>query len=92
LRTKLGPERVYISLLGKIIIMTKFTYDEIVRIKSSATPNFRAGGRAWIVGVIEDRRHFSLRQFPPGVVYSIEFENGDALDVFEDDLERWVDT
>jgi hypothetical protein len=70
--------------------VAKFAYDDIVKIKSSADLKYRPGEKGWVVAVIEDRNHFPLRQFPPGVVYSVEFENGDALDVFEDDLEKWA--
>ncbi len=67
--------------------MAKFTYNDIVKAKPTAGVKARPGERAWIVAVLEDRLHFSLKQFPAGVVYSVEFEDGEAIDVHEDDLE-----
>lgn len=67
--------------------MPRFTYDDIVRIRETAPTIARRGEKAWIVAVTEDRRRFPLKQFPPGVVYTVEFEGGDAIDVHEDDLE-----
>ena len=66
--------------------MAKFNYDDMVRIKVGATSANRTD-TAWVVAVIEDRQRFPLSQFPSGVVYSIEFEDGTAVDVHEDDLE-----
>jgi len=67
--------------------MPKFTYDDIVKAKSTANSLARPGQRAWVVAVVADRVNFPLLQFPPGVVYSIEFEDGQAIDIHEDDLE-----
>jgi hypothetical protein len=69
--------------------MARFNYDDIVRIKAGRMGSGR--GRAWIVAIIDDRQRFPLREFPPGTVYSIEFEDGDAIDVHEDDLEASED-
>jgi hypothetical protein len=66
--------------------MPKFTYDDIVKIKETSKSTTRTSERAWVVAVVEDRIHFPLRRFPAGVVYSVEFEKGDAVDVHEDDL------
>lgn len=69
--------------------MTKFTYDDIVRVRSDAADRFRPGERAWVVGVTpEDKRigsHYD--QFPAGAVYTIEFEDGNSIDVYEGALE-----
>jgi hypothetical protein len=67
--------------------MARFTYNDIVRISKTSSPSQRCGERAWVVAVIEDRDRFPLAQFHPGVVYTVEFENGDAADIHEDDLE-----
>jgi len=67
--------------------MTKFTYDDIVKAKSGTATQLRPGERGWIVAVLEDRRRIPLPQFPPGVVYTMEFEDGAAVNVHEDDLE-----
>jgi hypothetical protein len=40
-----------------------------------------------VVGIIEDRDRFPLKQFPPGVFYMVEFEGGEAVYIHEDDLE-----
>jgi hypothetical protein len=67
--------------------MTKFTYDDIVMAKQGAAAELRPGERAWIIAVLEDRRKVPLSQFPPGVVYTMEFEDGAAVNVHEGDLE-----
>ena len=67
--------------------MAKFSYDDIVKIKPEAKVAAKRDERAWIVAVIEDRQRFPLDQFPPGTVYSVEFEDGTAVDVHENDLE-----
>ena len=67
--------------------MAKFTYNDIVKAKHTADQTARPGQRAWIIGVLENRTHFPLKQFPPGVVYTVEFEGGEAVNVHEDDLE-----
>jgi hypothetical protein len=70
--------------------INKFTYDDIVRINQAAPNSLRPGQRAWVVGVVlpQDRGgrpHYD--QFPAGTVYTVEFENGDAIDVHEGFLE-----
>lgn len=68
--------------------MPKHTYDDVVRVRRPSYAPTRWGQRAWIIGVFEDRppgRHFD--QFSAGVVYSVEFEDGEAIDIHEDDLE-----
>jgi hypothetical protein len=66
--------------------MPKFSYSDIVTARAAAGKDARAGEQAWIVAIVEDRLHFTLQQFPPGVVYSIEFEDGTAIDVHEGNL------
>ncbi len=68
--------------------MTKFTWGDSVRISEDAPANFRPGSRAEVVGISELRqRHGSyLQQFPSGVVYTVEFEDGSDADVHEDHL------
>lgn len=67
--------------------MTKFTYDDIVRVIATVPKRLRPGERAWVVGVFEDRPGKYFYAFPEGVVYSIEFEDGTSVDVHESDLE-----
>ena len=64
-----------------------FTYDDIVTIRKDAPPKFRPGEKAWIVGVFTDRDRYKFEEFPPGTVYMIEFEGGDAVDVHDSLLE-----
>lgn len=67
--------------------MAKFTYDDIVKVLVDAPPEQRPGERAWVVGVFEDRPGKYFDAFPPGVVYSIEFEDGSSIEVNESLLE-----
>jgi len=67
--------------------MAKYTYNDIVTAKSTASPVARPGEKAWVIAVLENRTHFPLKEFPPGVVYTVEFEGGDAVNIHEDDLE-----
>ena len=66
--------------------MPKFTYNDVVMARPTAGSHLRPGEKAWVIAVIDNRVHFPLKQFPLGVVYSIEFEDGEAVDVHEDDL------
>lgn len=67
--------------------MTKFTYDDIVKVVAHASEALRPGKRAWIVGVFDDRPDSYFDKFPPGTVYSIEFEDGSSVEIHESDLE-----
>lgn len=65
----------------------KFDYNDIVRVKSTAQPEYRPGERAWIVGVFKERPKGNyFKKFPEGNVYSVEFEDGSSIEVHEDDL------
>ena len=65
--------------------MATFTYDDIVRISASAPDAARPGERAWVIGIVEEprQRGTHLDLFPPGTVYLVEFEGGDAVDIHE---------
>lgn len=65
----------------------KFDYNDIVRVRAGLSADLRPGNRAWIVGVFESRRGSYFEKFPPGVVYTIEFEDGSSTEVHESDLE-----
>lgn len=68
--------------------MSKFTYDDIVRIAEAADESLRPGSIGWVVGIFEERptgEHFS--RFPPGVVYTVEYEDGAANEIHESWLE-----
>lgn len=67
--------------------MSKFTYDDIVKATKAAGQSARPGEKAWVVAVLENRVHFPLKHFKPGVIYTVEFEDGEAVEVHEDDLE-----
>lgn len=66
--------------------MTKFTYNDIVRVKGKAEPTL-PHGRAWVVGIFEKRPGPYFNKFPAGVVYTIEFEDGSSTEVHEGSLE-----
>ena len=66
--------------------MPKYTYSDVVRARPTADDRLRPNEKAWVVGVIENRVHFPLKKFPPGVIYTIEFEDGVSVDAHEDDL------
>jgi len=72
--------------------MNKFNFDDLVRIKSDAPGPLRRGHVAsvFMVSLPEDRWGSYTEQFPPGVLYSVEYEDGDAVDVHEDFLELVV--
>ena len=69
--------------------MGKFTYDDIVIVRDSALAEQRPGARAWVIAVFDGRKsrpgkHFD--NFPEGVVYTVEFDDGATAEVHEDDL------
>lgn len=66
--------------------MTKFTYNDIVRVQGEAEPTL-PHGRAWVVGIFEKRPGPYFNKFPAGVVYTIEFEDGSSTEVHECSLE-----
>ena len=68
--------------------MTRFTYSDAVRVIAAAPESLRPGEIASIIAVFETRpegRHFT--QFPHGVVYSIEYADGKAVDIHDAHLE-----
>jgi hypothetical protein len=72
----------------------EFTYSDIVRVKDDASDPLRRGHKAWVVLVVrpQDRSGTYFDRFPPGVVYSVEYEDGVAEDAHEDSLERFQGT
>jgi hypothetical protein len=70
--------------------MNKFTYDSSARVRKEAPDHPRPGQPASVFGVFlpQDRVGSYFDQFAPGVVYSIEYEDGEAADVHEDFLEN----
>ena len=67
--------------------MTKFTYNDIVKISKYASKKSRPGEKAWIIGVFEERPGKYFDSFPEGTVYSIEFEDGTSIEIHESHLE-----
>ena len=73
-------------------MMAKFTYDDVVRVikSESSSAGGRIGQKAWVIAVFDDERKkpgLSFCSLPSGVIYSIEFEDGEAIDIHEDCLE-----
>jgi hypothetical protein len=71
--------------------MARFTWDDIVRLRASAAHPQRTASKAWIVAVMPDRTDMTLSRFPAGAVYTVEFEDGIAIDIHEDDLEPFCE-
>ena len=66
----------------------KFTYNDIVIADKNASKEFRPGEKAWVIGVFSDRAKDKFSWLPDGVIYTVEFEDGEAIDVNEDILHR----
>jgi len=76
------------------VSMSKFTYDDIVRVKPTVSVwenvaratkvGPRVGERAWVFAVLENQ---TRAPFAAGTIYGIEFEDGESIEVHEDDLE-----
>jgi len=60
---------------------------QVLVVKSTASETVRRGQRGWVIAVLDDRERYPLKDLPPGVIYSVEFEDGEAVDMHEDDLE-----
>jgi phospholipase C len=71
--------------------MSKFAFDDTVRIKDNAPNSLRRGQKASVTMVFlpHDRVGSYFDQFPPGVLYSIEYEDGESADAHEDFLETY---
>lgn len=69
--------------------MSRFGYDEVVKISSRAEENYRPGSKAWIISIIQDRENYPMREFPAGTIYTVEYEDGLALDIHESNLEAF---
>lgn len=59
------------------------TYNDTVIVKPDAPAGFRPGAKAAVIGITlpGERRGAHFEQFPEGVIYLVEFEDGEALDV-----------
>jgi hypothetical protein len=78
--------------------MARFDYGDLVTIKSTVrtwieVPGVglhkgpRPGESASVYYIETDRILSPLPQFPPGIIYGVEFDDGGAVEVHEDDLE-----
>ncbi len=68
--------------------MAKFNYSDVVRVKAEAPVPLRSGATGSVIAVFETRPKGSyFAEFPPGVVYSIEYSDGVAAEAREDHLE-----
>lgn len=67
-----------------------FTWGDIVIISDAAPAEWRPGAIAWVVGVFECSETHPVGDFPPGMVYLVEFEDGSATEVTEQVL-RYAD-
>jgi len=87
-RRSLCPIVAVLSLWQRVKM---FTYDDFVAVRCDAPVTFRPGQRASVIAIfgsedpIRKTGHFS--QFPAGTVYSVEFEDGEALEIHEAMLE-----
>lgn len=59
-----------------------------------AQESLRPGERAWVVGVTPENGRIGSHydQFPPGNVYTIEYEDGESVDIHESDLASAADS
>lgn len=67
--------------------MNKFSIDDTVVVRNVAHLEQYSGQVGSIINIFLDRpsgKHF--QQFPDGIVYAVEFESGEAIDVHESDL------
>lgn len=71
--------------------MHKFDYDDIVRVESKLENHPRQGQKAWVVGVFEKSLGPYFDKFPQGTVYTIEYDDGESIEVAEDNLVLYDD-
>jgi hypothetical protein len=68
--------------------VAKFDYNDTVQVVADAPADLRPGSHASVVGIEEEPRQGSYyERFPPGTVYLIEFEGGDAVSIHESMLQ-----
>lgn len=73
---------------GDILEDQPHKHGDIVRISPDASEDCRPGETAWIVAIISDRVRFPLPEMPEGTIYSVEFEDGSAIDINEHLLKK----
>jgi hypothetical protein len=69
--------------------MARFGYDDVVRVSEGSAR--KKGRKGWVIAIFSDdnRPGMSFAHFAPGVVYTIEFEDGATEEVHEKDLAPW---
>lgn len=67
-----------------------FAHDDVVRVIGSAPLGCRPSNKAWIVGISEeaDRSGDYREEFPFGIVYTVEFEDGMSMSIHEANLRK----
>ena len=66
---------------------SKFHYDDIVSISSISAAVDRRRQLAWVMGIFTTRPFGPyFEKFQPGIVYSVEFEEGTSIEIHEDEL------
>jgi hypothetical protein len=75
------------------IAMTKFNWGDPAFVKDDAPIEYKPGSLVHVVGISADSSDPVEwdERFPEGVVYTIEFENGDSIDVEEAALRQYED-
>lgn len=70
--------------------MALFTFNDTVRVKASAPAELRPAALASVVMIHEGigRVGEYFKQFPDGVIYTVEFEDGYSVDIHEQLLEK----
>ncbi|GHT99690.1 hypothetical protein AGMMS49960_05620 [Betaproteobacteria bacterium] len=98
-----GIEKIVVFFIFETLDMVaKFTYSDAVKVKLSSDPVLKPGQLASIVGAYDKEElkkggkweggNWFFDRFKPGVVYIIEYEDGSAENVHEDDLEPCLGT
>lgn len=82
-------DKITAYVVAKWTMMGKFTWGDAVRIRPDAPSELRPGALASVFDVSEGEsrvgQHFT--SFPPGTVYSIEYEDSSSREVHQDYLE-----
>jgi hypothetical protein len=63
--------------------MKKPTYRDVVRVRSNAPAEYRPGSTGSVIGITRNYKKLKYKNFPPGTVYLVEFDNGEAIDIPE---------
>ena len=61
--------------------MVQSDYDDLVEVRADAPKEYRPGQRGSVIGVLKGTKIPTYRKFESDVVYTIEFDDGEALDI-----------